>query len=93
MVVLEEQNYLIKAWDLLADKDTYKPITGGPTSRHKNKHIQTLRTIKAQDGLSDSIYKRLYPTGIVSPNSMVFAKSINVAPPQAYCVQQQCSKI
>ena len=65
MLVLDKQDYLNKTQDLLVDKDTYKPITGDPTSRYKNKLIQTLRTIKAQGGLSDSTYKRLYPTSAV----------------------------
>ena len=34
----------------------------------KNKLINTLRTIKAQEGLEDSPYKRLYPTGGGTPN-------------------------
>ena len=66
-IVLDKQDYLNKAQDVLADKDTYKPITGDPTSRHKNKLILTLRTMKVQGRLSDSTYKRLYPTGTVPP--------------------------
>ena len=46
MVVLDKQDYLNKVQNLLADKDIYEPITEDPTSMHKNKLIQTLRTIK-----------------------------------------------
>ena len=60
MVVLDKQDYLNKAQDLLVEKDTYKPITGDSTSRHKNKLIQTLRTTKAQGRLSDNTYKGIY---------------------------------
>ena len=35
MVVLDRQNYLIKAQDLPMDKDTYKIITGDPTTKPK----------------------------------------------------------
>ena len=50
MVVTDKQNYLSKAQDLLADRDTYKPISGDPTTRHENKLIQTFSNIKTWDG-------------------------------------------
>ena len=87
------QHYLSKAQDLLADKDTYRPTAGDSTIRHRNKFIQTLRTIKSQGRQSDSTYKRLYPTSAVPPNFVVFPKSINVAPSQDHCFQQGCSNI
>ena len=80
MTGLDKQDYPNKDQDLLADNYTYKAITGDPTSRHKNKLIPTLRTIKAQGRLSDRTYKRLYPNDAVAPNYMVFPKSINMAP-------------
>ena len=61
MSVVDKQDYLNKAQDLLADKDTYTPISGDPITRHK-KHIQTLRLFQVQDILSNNIYKRIYPT-------------------------------
>ena len=36
MVVLDKQDYLNKAQDLLVSKDTDKPMTWDPTYRHKN---------------------------------------------------------
>ena len=65
VVVVDKQDYLKKAQDLLAGKDTYKPITEDHTSRHRNKLIQTHRAINAQGRLSDSTNKRLFPTGAV----------------------------
>ena len=65
MVGIDKQEYLNKAKDLLLDKDIYIPISGDPTTRHKNKLIKILRTIKTQGGLSDTTYKRLYPTSAV----------------------------
>ena len=35
MVVLDKQDHLNKDQDLIADKDSYKLITGDPTSRQK----------------------------------------------------------
>ena len=61
IVVLEKQ-----------DKDTYRPIPGDPTSRQKSKLIQTLRDIKAQGGLNDYAYKRLYQPVLFPPSSMVY---------------------
>ena len=83
MVVLDKLDYLNKAQDVLVDKDTYRSIHGDPTSMLKNKLIQPLRNIKAQRGLNNYIYKRLYPTSAQS--SMVFPKIINKAPPQTHC--------
>ena len=58
-VVLDKQHCVEKAKELLADKDTCRLNTRDPTSKHKNKLIQILRTIKAQSGLGDTTYKRL----------------------------------
>ena len=50
--------------------ETYRLITGDPTTKHKNKLIQILRTIKAQGGLSDATYKRFQPTSKIPPYFM-----------------------
>ena len=47
MVVLDRQDCISKDMDLLADRDTYRPLTDNPTNKHKNKLINMLRTIKA----------------------------------------------
>ena len=59
MVVTDKLDYLNKVQDLLGDKDTYRPIPGDSTNKQRNKHIQTLRNIKAQGGLNDYTYKRM----------------------------------
>ena len=46
MVVLDRQNYINKAKDLLAHRHTHSPLTADPTSKHKNKLINMFRTIK-----------------------------------------------
>ena len=74
MVVLDKQDYTNKAQDLLAQRDTYRPLTANPTNKHKKKFIILFRTIKAQGGLEDNIYKRFNPTGTGFQNSMGYPK-------------------
>ena len=38
-LVLDIQDYIDKAQDLLTDKDTCRLITGDPTTKHKNKLV------------------------------------------------------
>ena len=52
MVVMGREDYMDKAQILLADPNTYKPITKDPTNRLKVKLSQTLSDIKNQGGLT-----------------------------------------
>ena len=52
---------------LLADKNTYRPLKMDPTNRQKNRLINILRSIKSEGRLEDHIYKKMYPTGASSP--------------------------
>ena len=65
MVIMDQQDYNYKAQTLLQDTNTYKVLNKGPTSRLKNKLIQTPKDIKQSGGLSDSKYRKLYPTSAV----------------------------
>ena len=51
----------------LLQQPTYQPIPTDPTSKYKNKLINMLKSIKAEGGISEAVYKRLYPTGAGSP--------------------------
>ena len=62
LVVMDKTDYIKKAEELL-NKPTYKKIPEDPTSRQKNKLINILKNIKAEGGLSDEAYRRMYPTG------------------------------
>ena len=66
LVVLDKEEYIQKAQHLL-HQSNYKSLTTDPTTRHKNKLITLLKTIKSQGGINDNLYKRLYPTGASSP--------------------------
>ena len=66
LVVLNTEDYIKKAEDLL-NQNTYRVLTTDPTMRLKNKMINLLKSIKSKGGISEELYKRLYPTGAGSP--------------------------
>ena len=66
MVVLNIEDYIRKTEDLLSQQ-TYKKIPEDPTSKRKTKLINLLKNIKAEGGISEETYKRLYPTGAGAP--------------------------
>ena len=66
LVVLNTEDYIKKAEDLLS-QNTYRALTSDPTMRLKTKMINLLKSIKSKGGISEKLYKRLYPTGAESP--------------------------
>ena len=60
MVVLDRQGYINNCKGLLAQRETYRPSTMDPTNKQYIKLINILRTIKAEGGLEDITYKRLF---------------------------------
>ena len=66
LVVLDKEDYIHKAEELL-HQPNYKTLTSDPTTKHKNKLIVLLKSIKAEGRMNDSLYKNLYPTGTRSP--------------------------
>ena len=88
MVLVNRQDYYDKANQLLADCNTHKPIHKGPTNKLKKRMAQTLRDINSQGGLSDSMYKGIYPTSAVTPKFCCLPKKyIRLASPQAQYLQ------
>ena len=67
LVLVDRQDYIKMVRKLLEDTATYRPIQTDPTSKHKAKLINILKNIKAETGMSDNIYRRMYPTGASSP--------------------------
>ena len=63
-MILDRAEYNNKAQDLLKDERTYKEISTDPTNKLKNKLISLLKKIKADGGISDQLYKKMYPTGV-----------------------------
>ena len=66
IVVLDKEEYIKKADELLS-QSSYKNISTDPTNRYKNKLITLLKKIKAEGGMDDATYRRLYPTGASPP--------------------------
>ena len=62
MVVMDKEEYIKKSEELLSQA-SYKVLPSDPTTKHKNKLISLLKTIKAERGINDTTYRRLYPTG------------------------------
>ena len=66
LVVMDQKEYQKKAEELL-DQTTYSMINQDPTTKYKNRLINLLKTIKAQGGINEALYKKLYPTGAGVP--------------------------
>ena len=67
LVVMGRTEYNSKVQKLLEDGGTYKEIKTDPTNKLKNKLVNLLRNIKAEGGITDQLYKKMYPTGAVAP--------------------------
>ena len=76
LVVMDREESMRKAWESL-HQPAYKSIPNDPTIKYKNKLISILKSIKAEVGINEVIYRRLYPTGSSSPNSMACQKCTN----------------
>ena len=66
LVVLNKEEYIEKAEHLL-NQQTYRKIKKDPTPKQKTKLIKLLKKIKAEGGISEEKYKKMYPTGAGSP--------------------------
>ena len=64
---MDRTEYNNKAQKLLEDRGTYKEIKTDPTNRLKTKLINLLKKIKSEGGITDQLYKKMYPTGAVAP--------------------------
>ena len=66
LVVMNKDDYIMKSEELL-NTTTYKKITEDPTSRQKTRLISIFKNIKAEGELNEENYRKMYPTGAVSP--------------------------
>ena len=66
LVVMKKEDYIKKSEELL-NTSTYKKITEDPTSKQKSRLINILKNIKAEGGLKEENYRKMNPTGAVSP--------------------------
>ena len=67
LVVMDWVDYIKKAKEILEDSNTYRTIQTDPTSRLKNKLVNILRKVKADTGMQDNTYRKMYPTGVSPP--------------------------
>ena len=67
LVVMDRADYNNKSHKLLEDRGTYREIKTDPTNKLKKKLVSLLKKIKAEGGISDQLYKKMYPTGAVAP--------------------------
>ena len=67
IVIMDKKEYQDKAKALLEDQGTYQALKTDPTGRLKSKMINLLKKIKSEGGIDDILYKKLYPTGTVTP--------------------------
>ena len=67
LIVMARVDYIKKAKELLEDTNTYRTIQTDPTSRLKYKLVNIFRKIKAETGMQDNTYKKMYPTGVSPP--------------------------
>ena len=74
IVIMDKEDYLKKAKALLEDQGTYKALKTDPTSKMKSKMINLLKKIKTEGGIDDILYKKLYPTGAVTPKFYALPK-------------------
>ena len=83
---MERADYNNKAQKLHEDRRTYREIKTDPTNKLKNKLVSLLKKIKAEGGISDQLYKKMYPTGVVAPKFYGLPKIHKRHPPQTHCV-------
>ena len=63
---MNRADYITKSEELL-NTSTYKRIPEDPTKKQKARLVNILKNIKSEGGLSDESYRKMYPTGAVSP--------------------------
>ena len=64
---MDRADYNNKAQKLLEDRQPYKEIKTYPTNKLKNKLVNLLKKTKAEGGINDQLYKKMYPTEAVAP--------------------------
>ncbi len=67
VVVMNTVDYKTKAKSLLADSDTYKVLKKDPTAKFTDRLVKLLQKVKQEGGISELLYKTLYPTSTLIP--------------------------
>ena len=80
LVVMDRQDHIKKARNLLEDTNTYIPSQTDPTNEHKANLINILKNIKVTAQIIDNIYRRMFPTGASYPKFMGWQNSLESIP-------------
>ncbi len=67
VVVMNSKGYTSKAKELLSDTTTYKPLKKDPTSKYSTQVIKKLQELKNSHEISETEYRKMYPTGCIVP--------------------------
>ena len=81
MVVLDREDYKDKAQLLLADTNTYKPITKDPTNKLKNKFPKHSGASKTREDSMTRFIGKCTPPAWLPLNFMAYLKYTTLAPP------------
>ena len=73
LVALDSEDSTAKSEKLL-HQPNYKILKSDPTNKYKNKLVGLLKTIKAEGGIDDTTYRRLYPTGLYHQSTMGYLR-------------------
>ena len=76
----DKEGYIKKAEELL-NQEIYKIIPTDPTAKQKHKLISLLKNIKAEVGMNEDTYKKMYPTGADTPKFYGFPKIHKIGVP------------
>ena len=87
LVVMDRSDYIKKAKELLDDTNTYRTIQSDPSNKLKNRLINMFRKIKADTGMQENTYRKMYPTGAILLNSMGYQRNIRRTSPDAHSVK------
>ena len=93
IVIMDREDYQDKAKALLEDQGTYKALKTDPTGRLKSKMINLLKKIKSEGGIDDILYKKLYPTGAVTPKFMAYLRYTRWNPIETYSIKQRIHQL
>ena len=87
MVVMDREDYSDKIQLLLADTNTYKPITKDLPTNSKTNFPKHSGTSKTKEASMTSFTVKCTPPVWLPPNFMIYWTYINLVTPQTHCLQ------
>ena len=81
MVVMDRQDYINKAQELIGNQDNDRPISKDPNPKLKIQLIQLLKDCKSHGQIHQAAYKRVYPACVALTKFYGSPKVHKKAPP------------